>query len=368
LEQVAEEYPDFSVWVTPAAPVKFEIMETLTSRHGIVPERIVNFEPYTKRRYCEYAEQNIVLEKSNILLCCETRESLPISLPYSNMSSEEIYGEYLEMRKKTIESLALGNDGVCKGCDKIKDAYYSLISDDVNIRQLAFGAGFVCQFKCIYCEHIQQPLETRQKETNRMIEFVRWMQDKRIINNETRITIANGEITINPRFKEILELFSQNPCAILTNGMIYRQEIANMLRSERNNLNVSLDSGTPETFRKVKGVDCYDEVCDNITKYAEYAHEGSVNLKYILIPGINDRNEDIDGFLRICNEINATVTLSRDLFGKENFDTNVDSALCSAVRLISGARKAGLCATVVSFFYDGPYKDRISAALDEVLA
>jgi pyruvate-formate lyase-activating enzyme len=366
--RTAEKYPDFSVWVTPVAPVKFEIMETLTARYGVVPDRILNFEPYTKRRYCALAEQVIVIDQVNVRLCCEIRATIPNCPPYRDLSNDEIYAEYVKMRNETIESIACGDDGVCRGCDKIKNEYCSLGDDNTKIRNIAFGAGMVCQFKCVYCDYIHYRLEDVIEETDKTIGFVRWLWDNGLVDTETSVTIANGEITINPKYKEILELFLQNPCAILTNGMIYRQEIADMLRSERNKLNISLDSGTPETFGKVKGVDRFDAVCENIRKYAKHAHAGSVSLKYILIPGLNDNDEDIDGFLKISKEINAIVTLSRDVYKQEHFDANIDGVLRFAVKLIGGARKAGLRTDVQAFFYDGKHGDKIKTALDRVLA
>ena len=63
-------------------------------------------------------------------------------------------------------------------------------------------------------------------------------------------------------------------------------------------IDISVDSGSAELFRWIKGKDLYYEVWDNIEKYvkAQYSPE-LVRVKYIIIPEINDDKEEIIKFL-----------------------------------------------------------------------
>ena len=76
-------------------------------------------------------------------------------------------------------------------------------------------------------------------------------------------------------------------------------------RKDGSFLNVSVDAGTRETYREVKGLDAYDRVLSHIRRYAQ---EGAViEIKYILMPENCDR-ENIDGFLAFCKEISPPST------------------------------------------------------------
>lgn len=70
----------------------------------------------------------------------------------------------------------------------------------------------------------------------------------------------------------------------------------------------SVDSGTPETYHKIKGVDGFARVKQNLSRYAQ-ASLGIVALKYIFVPGLNDTLNDVDGFVKLCVDVNATFVL-----------------------------------------------------------
>jgi molybdenum cofactor biosynthesis enzyme MoaA len=87
------------------------------------------------------------------------------------------------------------------------------------------------------------------------------------------------------------------------------KKIGDLLNDQLIFLNVSLDAGTADTFAKIKGIDCFDKVIKNLEKYAAV---GNIQLKYILLEGINDNKNDIDDFVAIAERINANVQISRD--------------------------------------------------------
>lgn len=68
-------------------------------------------------------------------------------------------------------------------------------------------------------------------------------------------------------------------CTFYTNVEIYSDEIAEFLRTGNSTVNISLDSGTPETFSIVKGRNSFDKVLSTIENYAKV---GNVELKYII--------------------------------------------------------------------------------------
>jgi molybdenum cofactor biosynthesis enzyme MoaA len=71
-----------------------------------------------------------------------------------------------------------------------------------------------------------------------------------------------------------------------------------------------LSAGTAETFKKIKGVDCFDKVLGNLGQYASSG--GNVSVKYILFKGINDNIEEIEKFIDIAVRLKVSVLLSKN--------------------------------------------------------
>ena len=98
-------------------------------------------------------------------------------------------------------------------------------------------------------------------------------------------------------------------------------------------LNVSLDSGTAKTWYKVKGVNNFDHVIENLKKYSQSAHHPEqVSLKYIILPGINDSEEDFRAFVDFKKKWNMSLgTFSRDNRVLSDLDPSSDASLSHKV-------------------------------------
>ena len=70
----------------------------------------------------------------------------------------------------------------------------------------------------------------------------------------------------------------------------------------------SLDCATRELFRKIKGVDKFDVVIENIKKYVIESKSASNNIvvKYIILEGVNDSKEEIDKWIELCSNLGIT--------------------------------------------------------------
>jgi len=99
----------------------------------------------------------------------------------------------------------------------------------------------------------------------------------------------------------------------------------------------SLDAGTAETYAKIHGVDLFDKVCYNLEQYARH---GLVELKYIILPNINDNENDIFGFLSLCERIkNTDIAVSRDYFDTRPFSEHTINMI---VKLVQNGRQLGM--------------------------
>lgn len=338
------QYPDAVFYVTPDAPVKFEIMDKL-QRMGIEKSRIVNFEPYMLTTSCPYLESQIHFSQEQVMFCCVYFYDVKVPQASLSLSNEDLLNTLSLTRQESLSAFKHNTEREqCAGCPEIKKTYISVANNDKwKLKKLLFGAGTVCNLDCIYCETKKTtliPWNKRLQYLERAIDFIKYLQEREIIDQATRAVLGGGEISIHPLKTDILQLFKENPCQFLTNAVVYSEEVENVLKNGKSRINISLDSGTPTTYRQIKGGGDFYTTLDNIRRYSKFTN--IVDLKYILIPGKNYDTANIDGFLNFAEEINANVILSRDFFGIEDFEKDIDGATQAIAYFKKSAAKRGV--------------------------
>ena len=127
------------------------------------------------------------------------------------------------------------------------------------------------------------------------------MADRGYLRKGGHITIAGGEPSVAPEFDDLMKLFIDNELSsirVLTNATKYSEVVEKGIEQGRVNIVVSVDSGTRETFIKVKRYDFYDKVWENVKKYASVQPQADrVKTKFILIPDVNDTKDEIDAWI-----------------------------------------------------------------------
>ena len=92
---------------------------------------------------------------------------------------------------------------------------------------------------------------------------------------------------------------------LATSGIKYSTAIDEAFKNNRLEMLLSLDSGSRETYKKIKNVDMFDTVIENLKKYTsacEFAKENII-LKYIILDGINDNKEELGKFFDIVQKL-----------------------------------------------------------------
>ena len=67
----------------------------------------------------------------------------------------------------------------------------------------------------------------------------------------------------------------------------------------RLDVTVSVDCSDRETYKKIKQIDAYDKVMETLKLYASAQTENKtlVRSKYIIIPGVNDNEKEVEKWL-----------------------------------------------------------------------
>jgi hypothetical protein len=178
-------------------------------------------------------------------------------------------------------------------------------------------------------------------------------------DRDLEMQFSTGEIMVHPNRDKIIEMLQGYRTLLFTNATIYSEKLASLMEQGLLTIMTSIDCGTPETFRRIKSVDCFDKVCCNLARYA--ATGGCVVLNYIMLPGINDTEAEADGFVDLAAKLGAVVQLSNDTRTKRV--PLPEGALGTACRIASRAKENNLLVIHETDVFSESDNEAISDAL-----
>ncbi len=206
------------------------------------------------------------------------------------------WDNFFAIKRSYREQMKKGNIiPECVGCLYLKEQEWD---NEDYISYMNFNSGTVCNCKCIYC-YLDEARKIKTEKSS--LRIVKDLIDRKLLKDGGHITIAGGEPTITPDFDKMLNLMINSGLScirVLTNGIKYSKSIEKGLKLGVMTIVISVDSGTKETYKKVKRVDAFDAVWKNLKKYAPNAiHDYAVKAKYIILPRLNDSRQEFDAFI-----------------------------------------------------------------------
>ena len=289
----------------------------------------------TKSYYCPKLETTLNLLPSEIKYCCSCAACPGVAIKDSkNIEKEKI----IKTKKQLI---AMFKQGIiptkCKGCTEYielkeeenkKTNFFKKLAEIFSsketkkISHLIINHYKQCECKCIYCFTINQP--KIEKQNYNVLPIIKQMFKSKMIDKENLIVeFQGGNVSLLTEFEDILDELSKNCCKniiILTNGVQYLPAIEKYVSKMNFRLCISVDSGTKETFNKIKRIDAFNEVVDNIKKFTSLQNV-ELTLKYITLNGINDNIYEIKEFLNIVKATENKVTVAFDIDYRDTFLT-----------------------------------------------
>lgn len=310
-----QRYPDAEFWITASLGKCRDEFAYLTNL-GISKTRINFCENLEWRKGCSFIGTFVWYGRTHLKTCFYHKgEQINVKCS-GNLKND--YNTLKENCDIIIQKWRNNETTICDGCFILKE---NIWPKQTNLEMISLYGGFSgerCNFNCCYCDAQENLKLSNKKESMSMIEAVN--QFSQIVNNKFDLTLSAGEITISPYKKEIFKLIKgkQIKVSIFTNGFIFDEDICELLKNNIASMNISLDAGTRETYAKIKGIDCYDKVLKNIEKYSSTG--GHLELKYIILEGVNDNESDINGFIEICSRFATSIRLSCNKF---NYDIHL---------------------------------------------
>ena len=261
---------------------------------------------------CEYLEHGIHFHVEGIYHCCCCFHSDENNSPVVN-SSGNINIDFKKFIKQKQNDRELFRHGHiikrCKNCFHLEKKQW----DRKNIINLiSITANQKCNCDCCYCETHKDKCLYNSIPDLPVYDFIKKMYQSHIISKDCNIDFGGGEPTLHFEFEKLIDLLidiTDTRICIYTSGIKYSNAIEKLIKLNRANIVISLDSGNAELYRKIKNVNTFDIVSKNIKRYCDvqkYTTElHQVALKYIILPGINDKPEFINEFLNHAKELNC---------------------------------------------------------------
>lgn len=269
-------------------------------------EKYFNKVPKTKKYVsCPLIEHAIMFDQTNCLRVCSSINNKGGGRP---LIQQDYHGEILNWKKLfeiKREHRKIQEKGQtipeCVGCEFLYEDDWDT-ADYIN--EILITHWTDCNSNCSYCPVVNdEPLRDATKFYN-IVPVIKDAIKKRIFKKDSIINFAGGEATIHPEFEELLTMFLKNKFTniiINSSGIKYSKAIEDGIKSGNVKIVVSVDSGTENTHKKIKRVDSYKLVWENLEKYAKAQmltdKSDLVRTKYIVVPGENDTIEEIDIFI-----------------------------------------------------------------------
>lgn len=239
-------------------------------------------------------------------------------------------------RTRIRQAIGEGREEVCLKCPHLTTKVWP--ARRYPIFSMTINSWTECNLRCEYCFTLN--IEKHRKVAYDLFGVMFDILRRGLLDPGGLVVWGGGDVSALPDFEGISKMLSHYGVAqqIKTSGIKYSPATELVLKSGKGFVEISLDSGTRETFQAVKGRDMFDTVVANIRRYAKVGH---LTLKYIVLEK-NHSRADMEGFLALCREVGirfVTVTPEWDSL----FDRTVsDEALRQAAWLIYSLRKEGI--------------------------
>ncbi|MCL2187585.1 MAG: radical SAM protein [Defluviitaleaceae bacterium] len=301
----------------PRTSFTYESAEEFLLKHGFEKSIL-----HTKAKGCTLMAYKLMFS-TKIEICCTgnnlSKAGYP-QFPYLSTAEETIVN-FLDNRKKLIQGLNTGEcnniSKLCLGCRKLSQFNYLFGITHFSSITIACKPS-ICQASCIYCGVYCKPENNIENSVHSQhpkmtAEMLVWLKNNNYINENCTFLVSPAEITIMPHKDLLLDTIKNNRAYFLTNAIVFNQKIASSMQENGSALYVSIDSATRNTFKVAKGIDAFPQVIQNLKRYRKY---GNIQLKYIVITGINDSEKEMTALIELLEALNLdNIILSLDVFG-----------------------------------------------------
>lgn len=297
-------------------------------------------------KYCPRLFYEINFEPDCIQPCCDVQG---IKVPrYPFTGGEVDMADYTRFVGHVLEKMQDGS--LCAGCHELKEVEDTNLDLIFSIQAVTFNQHrYRCNCKCTYC-NLWNNKKRGEPAYSVMPAIAALLKGDAPLDEKAWFHWGGGEPVILNEFEDACRYVCQKGHGqyIHTSALKHSPAIDRLLEVGLGCVNVSLDSGTPETYQKIKGLDGWSKVLESLEKYVKASISPvQVCAKYIIFEA-NNTVPEITRFFDVCDSLGIKdVSRSFD-FRDVNANRVSEKSLVAAAFFAVQARRRGMECT--SFF------------------
>lgn len=293
-----------------------EIIGGLVFERGVSEKRIINYHPIERKKTCGLWAQNWMVtdrdEDCTVFYCCCSPERPTFNCQGTSPMSGV---EFLDQTRNGLMDRTISMPDVCVNCYKNTDSY---IYKSRKLNSYNFSFHGWCNYKCEYCS-ASQPKFKNYNDKFFLEQYLAELEKHDMMNDIFSVLVAVGEPTLNEKRFALYDYCREKQCYldVFSNCSVFDESLFAVAQESPVIIRSSFDAGTAETYAKIKGVNCFSKMLENVRHYLQAPYL-AVNPKYLFEPGVNDNEKDVLNFVQFCADIKADfVTPVFSIFGND---------------------------------------------------
>ena len=278
---------------------------------------------------CPDIQHSIYLAPSKVRTCCQRffvqgKQEGDVVLLDVAKGDEVSAQTILNSKLQLIELINSGEKTACYGCPYLqKKEWEPLGNTKFQIKHLSLEYHSICNLKCTYCSDEYYGGESPQYD---LLNLIAQLNQHGYMEFCDSIVWGGGEPVLDNNFESLVNLILENLAPrylrFFTNSVRHNSRIQELLNQQRIYITTSIDAGTIETYKSIRGFDRLEKVYGNLVKYADCSPE-RVTIKYIFTEG-NTSSKEVATFLNYIrqyglNKVNFQISFD---FTKEIVEKN----------------------------------------------
>lgn len=278
---------------------------------------------------CRYLNYGISFMHTAIKSCCHSKEGI---IFYSDYKGEKIDWDKIEkQRQETINNCIKGIlPESCKGCiNLIKQKWKS----SSLISEIVINNWDQCNCNCIYCVYASHGtfLQTKKQPSKyyNVYRHLKWLFSHNKISKQAKVVFVGGDLTILDEADKIIDLCLKYGVGLLffhTSAIYYSKGIEKAIKkAPLVKFDFSMDCGSGEMYKKIKRIDAFDNVIENIKRYMSCSPKAanSIIAKYIIIRNVNDNSEELEKWVNLM--VSLGIRFTKLEFDLREFDIKISN-------------------------------------------
>lgn len=192
-----------------------------------------------------------------------------------------------------------GDSTACDGCPFLEFKSWPPLSPP-DVHYLSMEYHSVCNLQCSYCSETYFGGKRAGYDVSALVDCL--IESGHLCNCNT-VVWGGGEPVVGDGFTQLIERLVRDVSGathrVLTNAVKYSPVVARLLMENKVVITTSIDAGTAEIFKTVRGRDKFSTVLANLKKYAQLKPR-RVTVKYIF----TEENSTISEVRAFVEEIN----------------------------------------------------------------